>query len=179
MMELTSNVYGLDDMVIEEDTADFTLTPVDAEPRCEHCGEQIVEYVDGWVHDGGTTGAIGDPRICGTTDRDDIRYELDLEDDTEVTDEMILEETDHTLAAPGEKSGAEMVNWVGMTINERGAGVQISVGDLRGCFEMRIWKGTDGDGNPCLYLSTPHPDDSAPHVKLEHHYNGVYRIVGY
>lgn len=178
MFELTGDPYGFEGMFIEGDTADFTLTPSDTEPRCEHCGEQIVEYTSGWEHENGTTGAIGDRRICGTTDRDDIRYELDLEDDDEVTDEMILEETDHTLAEPAEETGSQMVNWVGMTIGSQGAEVQISVSDPRGCFRMKVWKGTDDDGKECLYLSTPHPDDSTPHARLEHHYNGVYRIVG-
>ncbi|MBM4707903.1 hypothetical protein GS982_01495 [Rhodococcus hoagii] len=161
-----------DGMTIEGGEADYTLQVDNDEKLCEHCSEAITHYSDqGWVHER----SVGDARLCGPYDLDDVRDELELDEEAEIGDEDI-EASGLDVATPADNGLLEHINWVGMTAKPGDVSVQISVGDPRGCFEMKIWKGQDEDGNPCLYLGVPHADMSTPHVPLERVHDGSMRI---
>lgn len=138
------------DVQINMDQLDETL--------CAHCSEPISNCPPcGWMHD------ENDARLCNGIDHDDIRSDLKLEDDAEVTEEMILGFTIYTLAEPAPKKITDYVNWIGAQVRENSVEVQISVGEERGCFTMSFWVGEDGQG----YLSMPYPGESTPHVPTE------------
>lgn len=180
MLNLT--IAGGDEHTIEEPTVDLTLqiSSDDTPPYCEHCVEEIAEYPGiGWVHDQSSN------RQCGpwhTSELRDALREADspladtLEDESPLTAEQVAELAayhDYTFATPGP---GPIANWAGITVEPDYVDVQISVGDPRGCLNMKLWRG-EHDGKPCLYLSVPHTDESAPHVQLVRHTDGVLRLA--
>jgi hypothetical protein len=156
----------------DDDTIDVTVTAnSDDEKVCKHCGQPISDTVDGWTHD------ENDARLCNGIDFDDIRRDLELEDDAWVSEDDIREKTNYTLAEPRDKSAADYVNWAGVTIGENRIEVQISVGEPRGCFTMTLEPHTDEDGNVSLILHTPYEGMTMPHVPLVHMHGGTMRLA--
>lgn len=148
--------------LIDADTVDVQIDMSQSdETRCAHCNDPIAEYPDGWMHDN------NDARLCNNIDHDDVRSDLGLEDDAEVTEEMILGETNYTLAEPAPKTILDHVNWIGAQVREDSVEVHISVGEERGCFTMSLTLGEDDNGNERLYLHMPYPGESEPHVPTE------------
>jgi hypothetical protein len=155
--------------LIDEDTVSVQIYLDESdETLCTHCGESIAEYPGGWLHDN------DDSRLCKKIDFDDVRRELELDDDAEVTEDMIRADTEFTLAEPRAKTIHDYVNWVGAQVKEDSVEVQISVGEPRGCFTLELRPVEDDNGNVQLYLYMPYQGQQAPHVPIEHVADGTF-----
>ena len=171
----------------DDRTVDVTITTDETPSQCVNCGQQVAHYAtnrlvedfaQGWVH---ADNRIGDNRLCQLgpavgMDTDEL-YELLEVDQDSVILVSDLEDADVRWAQPNVNDPGNYVNWVGATVNEDHVEVQISVGDSRGCFAMRVWQGLDDEGNPRVYLSVPNPSDPAPHMKLTRHTDSTF-VVG-
>lgn len=153
----------------EDSTMDFTVEVSKGDRRCELCGEEVVEYAvseypltAGWIH---TNQAGADPELCYQYDFDDVRRYHELTDSAEITARQVID-AGYQICTPQPTGPGAFANWAGITVAEEHLEVQISVGDPRGCFTMRLWQGEDEAGNTRLYLSVPHPDDTTPHRVL-------------
>lgn len=168
-------IAGGETIELDGAQTDLTLeltTDDDAATSCAHCSEEIAEYAGtGWVHD------VTSNRQCGPWHNSEMRADLDGDDEDEehLTDEEVarLEEQGRTFATPGP---GPIANWAGITVEPDYVEVQISVGDPRGCFTMKLWRGTHQD-KPVLYLTTPYPGETTPHVATVRHTDGTLRLV--
>ena len=171
----------------DDRTVDVTIETKKSDPLCINCGSIVVQYptkrlvedfAEGWVH---SYHHAGDARLCSmgkaeNFDTDEL-YDLLGVDQDSVILASDLDDADVKWAQPNPSDPGDYVNWVSATVGEDSAAVQISLGDPRGCFEMRVWRGTDDDGNPRVYLSVPNPSDPAPHMKLTRHTDSTF-VVG-
>lgn len=189
MAELQISIDGknLEHPANDDRTVDVTVETYKADPLCINCGRGVVHYAtkrlvedfaEGWVHE---PHRVGDARLCSQGPAENMYteelYELLEVDQDSVILESDLEDADVKWAQPNVNDPGNYVNWVSATVGEDSAAVQISLGDPRGCFEMRVWQGTDGEGNPRVYLSVPNPSDPAPHMTLTRHTDSTF-VVG-
>lgn len=135
-----------------ESTLDVTIELESSRLYCTKCSSDIVYYAEeGWIHEDDSR------KHCHRIEPDEADEDSDV-------------------ATPPDPGPAEYVNWIGASVLEDSVEVQISVGESRGCLTMNVWQGEDEDGKPVVYVSVPHPDESAPHVKLVPHGIGTYVV---
>lgn len=148
-------------LVLEDDTCEIEVHPNNDERPCQHCGDPVVEYSEGWVHERGDS-TIGDEDLCGRLAHSDL---AGLRDD---------ELDGYTLATPT-RDVRGLFNWAGVEVTENEVRVQISVADPRGCFQMTLRRG--GEHGELVLLHLPHEGETTPHAPLRELHTGTF-VVG-